>query len=242
MPPAIDVVAANYRLTEDQVRERLHLCESPEIVDELYTYGQTLAAENLERIRSIESKAVSFAAYGSAIVTILVSSSKSWAQLGNQWSPWLAFYAALCGLVCTCLCVSALSLRKYEVTSEDEWLEPECLSKTIYFLKRYRILTTWGLLDAYIAAQKQKAKKLQSAQVWLTGSVGYLSLILFQLALLHASGNTHWFEPWQRAVHYDLWSSWWKNLVCGAGTLGDRYGALLLGLPLLLVYRGSRSR
>lgn len=135
---------ASRRLTEDQVRERLRLCESPEIIEEIYSYGQTLIADSLERIRSIESKAVSFAAYGSAIVTILVASSKSWSKLGDQWSPWIALYAAICGLVCTCLCVHALSLRKYEVTSEDEWLELECMSKTIYFLKRYRILTMWG--------------------------------------------------------------------------------------------------
>lgn len=242
MPCTAKVVPGNYRLTEDQVRERLHLCESPEIVEELYSYGRALIVENLERIRSIESKAVSFAAYGSAIVTILVSSSKSWSKLGNQWSPWLAFYAALCGLMCTCFCVGALSLRKYEVTSQDEWLETECLSKSVHFLKRYRILTMWGLLDSYIEAQGQKANKLQSAQVWLTGSVGYLVLILIQLAFLHASSNLHRLSLWQRVVHCDLWSSLWQNFACSTGILSDWGGILALGLPLVLIIWGARSR
>jgi len=218
------------RLLDEQVRERLTLCKSDEIVDELYTYGQTLIGEALERIRSIESKAVSFAAYGSAIVTILVATSKSWSKLGNQWSPWIAFCASLCALACTCLCVRALSLRQYEVTSQDEWLDKDCLAKSIQFLKRYRILTMWGLLDSYTVAQEQKAAKLQRAETWLAASVGYLVFLLFQLAFILASSDGHWLSFWQGvggplrvvgvsvgAFRWVYWGSGQLWLYCGLG-------------------------
>jgi hypothetical protein len=241
MPHTDKTYSISPRLTEEQVRERLTICQTDEILDELYTYGQTLIEEALERIRSIESKAVSFAAYGAAIVTILVSNSKSWSKLGNQWSPWIAFYASLCGLACTYLCVCTLSLRQYKVTSQDEWLDPECLGKSVHFLKRFRILTMWGLLDSYTVAQGQKANKLQRAEAWLAGSVGYLVFLLFQLAFLHASSDGHWLSFWQGAVHYELWSSLWERFAGSVGVLGDFGCVLAFGLPLLLIiYRAGR--
>ena len=70
-------------LSEKEVRERLDRCSDPNIVDEIYTFGQILEKSAVDQINILESKAVSFAAYGAAIVTILVSSSAAWSNLGN---------------------------------------------------------------------------------------------------------------------------------------------------------------
>jgi hypothetical protein len=245
MPHVDKVVLGNARLTEDQVNERLNLCNDTAIVDELYEQGKTLVKATIERIRSLESKAMTFVAYGSAIVTLLVSSSKSWSKLGNQWSPWIAFYASVCGLVCACLCFRVLSLRSYEVSSEDEWLKTECLTRSLLYLKQYRILTMWGTLESHIEAQITKSKRLRSAEAWLIGSVGYLVLLLFQLAFLHPTSNdAHRVSLGQGAVHQYLWIASWP-IVAGSArllsTLGDWGGILVLGLPLFLIYRLSRS-
>ena len=99
MPLVDKVVLGNARLTEEQVNERLNLCSDIAIVDELYEQGKTLVKATIERIRSLESKAMTFVIYGSAIVTLLPSSSKSWSKLGNQWSSWIAFTTRVsCGL------------------------------------------------------------------------------------------------------------------------------------------------
>ncbi len=77
------------RLSEEEVRERLKLCEDPKIVDEIYSFGQTLQKETIDQIHILESKATSFAAYGAAVVTLLVSSSSIWSGLRNRWSAWI---------------------------------------------------------------------------------------------------------------------------------------------------------
>jgi len=187
---------SNGRLSEDEVNRRLDICENPEIVDELYDFGRDLVKENADRVKAIESKATSFAAYGTALVTLLVSSSASWSKLGNAWSLWIALCAGICGLMCACFSIRALTLRKLEVVSENEWLKAECLYESVAFLKKYRILTLWGAVDSYIETQGLKAKELRRGQEWLTASVGYLVLLLFQLTFFGTCNNSHWAAGW----------------------------------------------
>jgi hypothetical protein len=131
------------------------------------------------------------------------------------------------------------------VPSEDEWLKTECLTQSILSLKQYRILTMWGTLESYIDAQITKSKRLKSSESWLIGSVGYLVLLLFQLAFLRPTRNdAHRVSLWQGAVHHYLWIASWPIVADGnrlLGMLGDWSGVLALGLPLLLIYRFSRS-
>jgi hypothetical protein len=101
------------RLSEEDVRQRLSVCEGePEVVNELYDFGKILNGEVLERIKGVESKATSFAAYGAAIVTVLISSISIWSKAGDQWSPWISACAGISGLICTCFALRALWLRE----------------------------------------------------------------------------------------------------------------------------------
>jgi hypothetical protein len=220
----------NTRLSEDEVRERLILCENnPDVVNELYDFGKNLGSEVNERIRAVESKAVSFAAYGAAIVTLLVSSISVWSKVGNQWSPWISACAGICGLLCTYFAVRVLTLREYEWTSEDEWLKLECLSN-IETLKRYRILTMWGTIHSHGKAQSKKARELQRAEVWLTGSVVYLLFLLFHAVFLSFEAN-FWIPLWQRCVvKSPLGIPSWEH--CGGFVC-----FLILGLTLVLILR-----
>ena len=136
------------QLSEEEVRERIDHTDNPAVLDDLYNFGQQLEKSAIEHIRIVESKAMSFAAYGAAIVTLLVSSSSSWARTGNQWTLWIAFCAAFSAVICTHFAVRALSLKEFEYVSQDEWLNAECLSD-IDTLKRYRILTLWGTIDSH---------------------------------------------------------------------------------------------
>jgi len=227
----------NTRLSETEVLDRLSLCNgNPEIVNELYDLGQMLAKEVIDRIRSIESKAVSFAAYGAAIVTLLISSAAIWLKLGNQWSPWVSLCAGFCGFMCTCFALRVLALRKYEWISEDEWLKIESPPE-LNRLKQYHILTTWGTIHSHGKIHREKARELQRAQIWLAGSVVYLLYLLFHVTFLRSFINNFWITLWQRCmVEGHLGIPGWER--CGG------YGcALILGLTLALIgWRAWRVR
>jgi hypothetical protein len=225
------------RLSEEEVRHRLSLCEGNlEVVNELYDLGQMLGSEIIDRIRAIESKAVSFAAYGAAIVTLLTSSAAIWLKLGNQWSPWVSLCAGFCGFMCTWFALKVLALRQYEWISEDEWLKIE-VSPELIALKQYHILTMWGTIQSHGKIHREKARELQRAQIWLAGSVVYLLYLLFHVAFLRSFINNFWITLWQRSViHGPLGIPGWER--CGG------YGcALILGLTLALIaWRAWRVR
>jgi len=202
------------QLSDDEVRQRLSLCDGNlEVVDELYDFGKTLSNEVIDRIRAVESKATSFAAYGAAIVTFLVASIAIWSKPENQCSSWIAVSAGFCGLMCTYFSLQVLALREYEWISEDEWLKTECLTG-INSLKQYRILTMWGTIHSHSKVQSKKARELQRAEVWLTGSVVYLVLLLFHVAFLSFKSNL-WISVWQpivqRMIQRHLWIPSWQN-------------------------------
>jgi hypothetical protein len=219
------------RLSEQEVRERLRLCEDSKIVDEVYSFGQTLRKEVVEQIRVQESKATYFAAYGAAIVTLLVSSSSTWSGLGNQWTLWIAFCAGACGLICTYFSVRVISPKKVECISEDEWLKSECFSQ-IDTLKRYRILTLWETIDSHDVAQREKATTLRRAQVWLTGSIVFLVYLLLHVAFLRTFSNKFWLALGQFGGGIRNYSGiqGWQSLFSSPGVLGGLICALILGL------------
>lgn len=223
-------------LSEEEVRERLSLCKgNPKIIDELYDFGRVLGNEAADRIRALESKSTSFAAYGAAIVTFLVSSASLWSKLGNEFSPWIVTCAGFCGLMCTCFSLRVLILRGHELISEDEWLKTECLSQ-INTLKQYRILTMWGVMQSHDKFQREKATELQRAQVWLAGSVAYLVYLLFQIAVVRTFHNGSWISLWQSMVQGHSWIPSWE-------ILGDWGCALVLGLIMaLVIWRACRVR
>jgi hypothetical protein len=212
-------------LTEAEVEERLNLCvENAAVVDELYEFGKILSDQVIDRIRAVESKATSFAAYGAAIATFLVTSVLIWSKLGNQWSPWISFCAGICGLTCTVFALRALWLRAYEWISEDEWMHKDCLSK-IDTLKRYRIFTMWGVIHSHSCIQSKKARELERAQIWLVAAVVCLLYLLLHIAFVVNLDNDFWIPAWQRMVQGHLGIPAWQS--CGGWACG-----LILGLTL----------
>lgn len=231
----------DHHLTDEEVRERLARCKSPEIVQELYDFGQILSKDTADRIKGLESKATSFAAYGTAIVTFLVSSSASWSGLGNYWSPWIALCAGLCALFCTSNCVRALRLRKYALTSEDDWLQPDCLVNTIDFLKRFRVTTIWATLNSQNQAHAEKGRDLQKAEVWLRASVACLViLLLLQLATISTSHHMHELCLGNGLIKGHLWFTLWESMNGLLRILGNLSFGLAVACLLGLAARRSR--
>jgi protein-S-isoprenylcysteine O-methyltransferase Ste14 len=189
-------------LTQAEVEDRLYLCQdNSEINSELYDFGLHLKQEMIDRVRSIESRAVTLAAYGAAIVTLLVSSSASWSKLGN-WAIWIAVSAALYGTACTWFAIRAISLREQEWNSENEWLKVECLSETLDFLKQYRILILWGFIHSRDCIRAQKARELRRATVWLEAAVVSLLVLLCRVATLATVEGFGAIRGWKFSPHF----------------------------------------
>lgn len=224
------------RMSEKQVRERLNRIIDLKIADEVYSLGQSMANEVVGSIRALESKATLFAAYGTAIVTLLVSSSGTWSNLGNQLTAWISVCAGLAALTCTIFSVKSLALKKYKIISQEEWLEADCLQSELK-LKKYHILAIWSAMESRFEVQLEKLKELRSAQRWLQVAVAIMAFLLFQIALVksyrlaqgHSSGigNVLGMQLWQ--------------LICGHSfVLGGLACCLVLGLILFLVFRNAR--
>lgn len=221
-------------LSTEEVEERLLKFKNlPEIVDELYDFGQTLAKQSIEIIRTVESKALTFAAYGAAVATLLVSSSSTWSNLGNQWTPWIALCSGISALLCTFYSVGALSPEKVKYTSEDEWLKTECLeldpTSQLDTLKRYRIFTMWNVIHSNADVQEKKAGNVQAAQLCLLASVFYLVLLLIHIVFLR-SGLSIRFWPRLYSVVHNL-----PGVAMGqVSDLGGFFCAAILGITALL--------
>lgn len=231
-------------LTEEEVRTRLSTCGEITIVEELYVTGQNMLKDSIDRIKTVETKATSFAAYGTALVTLLVSTASSWANLGNVWTLWIALCAATCALMCTVCCVRALVLRKFEVASQDEWLDAECLAADVTFLKKYRILSMWGAIASSCDVQADKAKNVQRGEKWIRAAVAYLVVLLLHLASVRTCIHVKWLALGQwSAIHGDVGLSSWKFLNLHIGFLRSLGGwGLGIGLLVTMALVAWRSR
>jgi hypothetical protein len=85
----------------------------------------------------------------------------------------LAIESGLAAFVAACLSVSGITLRKFEWISQKEWLNEACLND-LDNLKRFRILTMWGVIKSHRKAHAEKAGYLVAAQWVLLLSVALL--------------------------------------------------------------------
>jgi hypothetical protein len=206
-------------LSKDQVEERLKKCEDPQVVDEIYQFGQMLLKDAIQNLHSLDTKAVWFAGYGTAIVTLLVSSFGSWSRFADRLTDVLAFAAAFAAFRASIFSVTAIRLQDVDLIGEAEWLQPECLSK-IHFLKRFRVLTMWRTIDSVNAAHAYKTVQLRKSEGWLKWSVGLLLVTFFEMLFSHVFGK--FFKAWKvlLAQGYSLGLQLGHNLVGGSGLHG----------------------
>jgi len=175
------------RLSEYEVRERLKLCSDPMVIDEIYSFGQMMLHETLETTRVLDSKAASMAAYGGAIVTLLVSTSSGWVRFGNELTLGISALAAICAFSAAVFAVNAMALRDFEWLGEKEWLEDKCLGH-VDKLKKYRVLTIWGAMDSHKDAHLSKVDLLKKSQRWLSRSVFLVLLLLLHIGWVQSLG------------------------------------------------------
>lgn len=187
----------------------------------------------IDRIRALENRATSFAAYGLAVVTLLSSQAPSLARAGNQWTSLTALAASFCGIACMYFSIKVLSVRNIEIDSQDEWLKKECLSGPLVDLKKFRIRMTWRSLTSRLAANQEKSRALRKAETWLIGAALYSVCLLIHLLCLRALsyGLREWLIS---AVPNDLAIQTWPRILSGLCNF------LILGLIFIPVFRRAR--
>jgi hypothetical protein len=167
------------RLTETQVRARLSECENADVINELYSFGQFLLAETLKSTKDIDTKATSMATYGSALITVTVATSQYWITTGVL----SAIFASICAITAlggTIFAVLAIRLTEFEWLSEREWLQDSCFS-AVGKLKKYRILTMWGVMDSHKKVYATKVVNVALSQRWLSIAVLTVFLLLLNV-------------------------------------------------------------
>lgn len=216
-------------LTETEMFARLDVASSnteySKIVDEVYDFGKSLLQKLQERIQRVESKATYFAAYGAAIITLLTSNFSLWSSSGSRSAPWIVILAGVCGFVCVLFSVSALTLTTYGYPSQDDWLNADALKGTVIGLKEFRINVLWAEIDTKERGQKEKARLVIHAQIWLAAAAFYLLVLLFNLILWGSFRIGVWLES---LIHS-------HNCIASWALSGNAAGALfLMSLPLVL--------
>lgn len=230
--PTDGTTALAPRMSEKQVRERMNQIADPSVADELYSLGQSMANEIVGSIRSLESKATLFAAYGTAIVTLLISSSGTWNRVGNHVTPWISVCAGMAAFLCTVCSVKALALKTYKIVSQEEWLEADCLQSYLK-LRKYHILAIWSAMDSRFDVQSQKIRELRVAQRWLQVAVALMVLLLFQIAFV----NYRLAQALRGGIGNVLGMQWWQLIHGHNFALGGLASSLILGFSFVVFGR-----
>jgi hypothetical protein len=228
-------------LSEGEVERRLGLLDDlketdrQKVVDELYAFGQSMAKEILDRIRALESKATSFAAYGTGLVAFLVSGNSVFQLPKGYWTQGIEILAGLCALLCTIFSVKVSLLREYAWISQDEWLHRECLSSE-FKLKQYRVFTLWGVISEHDKNRNAKAKDLKISQKFLAATASYLFFLVVISAFVRFGDRVR-----------PLWSGVLKVVWVSSGQAGGAVvltciRGLLCALPLILIWLWGSSR
>lgn len=170
-------------LSIEEAKERLKIVErsavASEVTNEIYDFGKMLVSEAVARVSRLDTKAASVAAYAIGMITLLVSTSSAWASRMNI--AWLPIFVGAVAFLSAVFGVIALTLKKFEWFSDNDWLRADCLA-SVEDLKTYRVLTMLKVIDSWQAVAREKSLWIKSAQFTLL-----VAALLLVICLLDAT-------------------------------------------------------
>jgi hypothetical protein len=148
-------------LTLAEVKVRLKSYSDPAVTDELYSSGESLVTNAIDRMTKLDNKGWALAAYSGGILTILISTYALWGKLLSGWLfHTMAELAILAVAVSAWLAVKSAHPQSIQWHTENSWLESQCI-KNREKLRRYRVLTMWKILDSYFIAIRIKNRRMK---------------------------------------------------------------------------------
>src|SRR6266849_6362015 len=132
-------------LTLAEVKARLKSYSDPAVTDELYSSGESLVANAIDRMTRLDSKGLALAAYSGGILTVLISTYSLWGKLLSGWFfATLAECVSFVVLLAAWLAVRSADPQPIQWHTENSWLESQCIQNHEK-LRRYRVLTMWKI-------------------------------------------------------------------------------------------------
>ncbi len=167
------------RLEEKDAKELLQGYESSAVTDELYEFGAMLVKESVDRIHWLDSKAAAIAGYAGAIIVLINLTAPIWRPATAHWVQAVLVLAAVGVFAAGACAVRALFLREFTWFSDTEWIKDDCLDDAD-FLRRYHVLTMFGVRRSHEMASTSKTSWITRAQrvfgvaalLLLVGAVG----------------------------------------------------------------------
>ena len=164
------------------VRQRVRSANS-DVVDELYSFGEKLVSDAVDRLAKCDSKASAIAAYSGGLITLTMSTSTFWSKYLDTLSLVVVILAGLLFVVSAWLAGGSTHPRPTEWYSDNDWLRSECLQAREQ-LRQYRVLTMWRILKSHQQAFRSKTRQIRIAVLSLK-----IAFLLLFVAFLEVAGR-----------------------------------------------------
>jgi hypothetical protein len=174
-------LSAMRKLKEEEVRNRLEGYSNNGVTDELYDFGKTLVADIVERHNRLETKAATMAAYSIGVITLLASTFANWVNRGISVGVLITVVAAFTAIVFSVL---SLKLERFEGISQTDWFQNTAFDDR-ETLRKFHVLTMWGVFASHEAVNERKASRIAVAQVALfVAAISLVASLVYAIAVL----------------------------------------------------------
>ena len=166
------------------VKHRVQI-SPPDVVDELYSFGEKLVSDAVDRLAKSDTKASALAAYAGALVTLLVSTFNLWNRYLDFYSSVVVVAAVFFFIISAWLAAGSTHPQPTEWYSDNDWLRQDCLQARER-LRQYRVLTMWRILKSHQDAFRAKTTRIRHAVLLLKLASVFLFVALLDIAWRHA--------------------------------------------------------
>jgi hypothetical protein len=171
-------------LDEKEVRRRLESYTDAKVTDELYDFGRLLLQDAIDRIAKSDSSAFGVAAYCGGLIAVVVSSLSAWRVGFDPWAIYLVATTLLIVGAAGAIAIYSTTPQDTEWFSSNEWMSRECLNDSDR-LKRYYVLTVWGVVKDHQARCRTRLRTLNLARWMLVIAAGLLLIAFLDIAWRH---------------------------------------------------------
>ncbi len=166
--------------TLESIRQALNSSENKETTEAIYSFGQFLLRDHIERSSRIDAKASAIAGYSGAALTLIASTFRLWKTELLSWpfAPALLFFAILSLCLAGVLALIGRSMYGFVWFTWQAWIGEKYLNYPDQ-LKRYHIL---GMCEAIFSRERMNARKARKIS-WAERSLLAAGILLAVMLL-----------------------------------------------------------
>lgn len=190
MANVIGPVAGRNVASPADISAQLELHHSPELLDQLFAFGQVMLDEVQSRTTAIESKATSMFGWTTGLLALFVlQPPKAIADLTTSELVLtiIGVAGAAAGLFASAL---ALRVQSFSWPSQRDWLRADLFSGDVWILRSLHVLAMLETHEKHACVNELKARHLQIAQAGLLVAGLSLGLQLIVALAFRALGVT----------------------------------------------------